>query len=217
MDQQTPKYWLVLVAFIVACAATFWIKLKPVEARFSADLASLPMTIGSWQGETAPVDAEVEKSLEADGLISRIYTGEMGDTVQLLVVYRKYGRRGFVHRPEMCFPAAGYEIVSKSLTTVPYHGRKVQATKIIAQKDGGSVVILYWYASGERTEASFVKQQVWMAMDRLKPYKYGWAFIRVTCPVVYSESDTMDRLQDFLSAASRPLTNTLTRSRSAGT
>ena len=212
MDQQTPKYGIVLLAFAVACALTYWIRLKPVPAVIDVDLGGLPITLGDWHGEDAAVDEETRKGIGADELVSRIYSDGSLDDVALLVVYRKYGRRGFVHRPEMCFPAAGYEIIGKGHTKVPYGSRDVDAIRVVAQKEGDKVVILYWYVSGERTVADFARQQLLMALDRLSPHKYGWAFIRVTCPVLYSEEDAVERMRSFLNVTSGPLKQTLTHS-----
>jgi EpsI family protein len=203
----------VLAAFAVACAVTYYISFKPVQAVFDADLNSLPMRLDSWQGRDLPLDAETRKILGADEVISRSYGDDLPDDVSLLVVYRKYGRRDFAHRPEMCFPASGYEIVAKRHAKVPYGGRDIDAMQVVAQKGDERVLILYWFASGGKTEANFAKQQLWMALDRLTPHKFGWAFIRLTCPVYYSDEDTMRRVRGFMSTASRPLEDALTKAR----
>lgn len=213
MVQQTPKYGIVLAAFVVACAVTYWIGLRPVPAIFDADLKSLPMKLDSWQGSDLPLDAVTRRILGADEVISRSYTDELPEPVNLLVVYRKYGRRDFAHRPEACFPASGYEIVVKRHAKVPYGGKDVDAIQVIAQKEEERVLILYWFASGGKTEANFAKQQLLMALDRLSPRKFGWAFIRVTCPVFYSDEDTMQRIRTFMSTASRPLEDALTQAK----
>ena len=117
----------------------------------------------------------------ADSYLCRSYSEpDSNEYLQLLVVYRKYGRRGFVHRPEMCYPASGYELATNGYTTVPYNGKNVKAVEITATNEADKQLVIYWYASGERTQANFVWQQVSMALDRLQPRKYGWAFIRLS-------------------------------------
>lgn len=214
MAEQTPKYGLVLIMFAAACVLTYAVRLQPVRALQNADLKSLPMKIGDWRGEDWALDPKIEKSLGADDVISRSYNDGLPDNVVLFVIYRKYGRREFVHRPEACYPAAGYEITSKGYTTVPYAGRQITAYKVVAQKNEfDKQVIVYWFVSGKRTEASFVKQQIWMALDRIRPRKYGWAFVRIACPVIYSEEDALGRIREFLSKASAHLEKTLTGAR----
>ena len=211
MDKRTPNYKLVLAILVVVCAATYWARLKPVRVLFTADLDALPKAVGSWTGRDLAIDQPIRQSMNADRILARTYTNAGGDFgITLWIVYRKFGRRDFVHRPEMCYPAAGWEITGKGRTTVPHGGRDIQAVKITAERGFDREVIVYWFASGERTEASFARQQLLMALDRLRTQKYGWAFIRVNCPIADTEEDTLKQIRAFLSAASTPLSNVLT-------
>jgi len=210
MDQRTPNYKLILGILVVVCAATYWARLKPVRVLFTADLDALPKAIGSWTGADMPVEQPIREILNADKILSRSYVNTDEDSgLSLWIVYRKFGRRDFAHRPEMCYPASGWEITGKGRTTVPYGGRDIQAVKVVAEKGLDSEVIVYWFASGERTEASFAKQQLWMALDRLRTQKYGWAFIRVSCLITDTEENALKRIRGFLSAASIPLAKVL--------
>jgi hypothetical protein len=74
---------------------------------------------------------------------------------------------------------------------------------------------VYWFASGERTEANYVKQQYWMALDRLRTQKYGWAFVRVNCPVTTTDDDARAEIRRFLQSASAPLVSVLSGRKSA--
>lgn len=211
MVKSKPNYLIVFLMFLTAAGATHWIRSRADTVLFDADPASMPIVLGTWTGEDAQLAVDTQSALEADEVLYRRYveSSEL-QPLDFLVVYRKYGRRGFVHRPEMCYPAAGWEIVHKSYTTVPYGGRDIQSVKIVAQKDQEQEVIVYWFASGDQVEANFVKQQIRMAMDRLHPRKYGWAFIRISSPVVVSEEETMRHIREFVKTASEPLTDTLT-------
>lgn len=110
------------------------------------------------------------------------------------------------------YTAPGWEIVEKGYTDIPYGGRSVRAVKIVAELGYEREVILYWFASGGRTEASFVRQQFTMALDRLRTQKYGWAFIRLNSPVLdfYSDEETVEHIRDFLRDASGSLVDVLT-------
>lgn len=217
MDKHTPKYIVVFLMFAITAGITYWVNSRPLRVLFDADLDSVPTTIGAWKGTDIKITSEVASALDADKVLSRSYARSEDDLMQLLVVYRKYGRRGFAHRPEMCYPAAGWELISKSYITVPYGGHEIQAVRIVAQKDYTKDIIVYWFASGKEMEANFVKQQLKMAMDRLQTRKYGWAFIRINSPVIVSEEDTMNNIRDFIREASDPLMTTLTGERSKST
>jgi hypothetical protein len=116
VDKSRPNYLIVLLMLVVAAGATHWIRSRSAMVLFDADPASVPHTLGSWSGEDAEMNADTRGALEADEVLYRTY--DHSDDIHslgLLVVYRKYGRRGFVHRPEMCYPAAGWEIIHKRL------------------------------------------------------------------------------------------------------
>lgn len=218
MVKRTPKYYPVLIMLIISTAITYWIHSRPVKVLYTANLAALPANMNGWHGKDAKLDASTKQALDADEVLSRNYINQSMDAgLNLLVVYRKLGRRGFAHRPEMCYPAQGWEIISKSYTTVPYGGKDVQAVRVVAQKNDEKDVIIYWFASGRKVEASFVKQQLWMALDRLQTRKYGWAFIRISSPVIISEDDTMKQIRSFVKSASNPLIGTLTGSQDGRT
>ena len=211
MAEQKPKYIIIFLMLAVVAGLTWWVRSKPAEAKFSADFTSFPKVIGSLKGVDQPLSKQTLADINADSCLCRLYSDPGSDkSAQLLVVYRKYGRRGFVHRPEMCYPASGYELVTTGYTTVPYNGRNVRAVKLTAVNGADKQLVIYWYASGERTQANFVWQQVAMALDRLQPSRYGWAFIRLSVSMPNSEQEAVERARKFLVDARRPLAACLT-------
>ncbi len=195
---------LVITALLTAAGACLSciIAQRQPEVSFSARLESLPMTIGAWHGQDVRLDAASRNALSADSSVYRVYTHTgTGRQVGLLVVYRRYGRREFAHRPELCYPAAGWEIAGESYAVLPYAGRDVRARVVAAEKDGCREAVTYWFASGRRTEANYVRQQALMALDRMQPRKYGWAFIRLNAP----EPRALDLTRSFMRDLDKPL------------
>jgi EpsI family protein len=188
----------------------YWSDTKTPSIDFSAKLANLPMNIDKWHGRDVALTGVVRNALNADDILSRQYLDPVTQQrLGLLIVYRKYGRRDFAHRPELCYPASGYELPEKTYTTVPYNGKDVSARMVVAEKNDTREIVMYWFASGNRTESNYVKQQLWMSLDRLQKQKYGWAFIRVNVPVIYNNDASMDAARDFLHAAEEPLMKVL--------
>jgi len=211
MANRAPNYILVTVLTLVTAAGGYWITRRSPHVSFSARLESIPLNISGWQGRDMEISKDIRKSLGADRLLSREYVNsKTGQGLGLLIVYRKYGRREFAHRPEMCYPAAGWEIVKKTYSSVPYAGTPVRARVVAAEREGNRELIAYWFASGERTEANFAKQQLWMALDRLQDQRYGWAFIRINVPALYGDEDALDLARAFLKDAGKPLRVALT-------
>jgi len=211
MAERSPNYVLILVITILTAVGAHWARGKPSVVLYQPDLSAISPRLGRWEGKDISYGAEVMKALNADVVLSRAYTNlEYGSQASLLIVYRKYGRRDFIHRPEECYPSSGWTIVQTGTTTVPYAGREVPATKVIAVKDGARDMVVYWFASGTRTESNYMKQQLWMALDRFQTRKYGWAFIRINSPVTSSDGETMEDIRSFARQVSDPLLKCLT-------
>lgn len=214
MAKRSPNYVLVLLMLAVATGVTYWARTRAPIVLAGADPASLPADLGEWaqdgkdwKADKAVLDGWV---VGADSFLTRGYVKPDGSSVSLMVVYKGADRRGW-HLSEMCFSGSGYN-VTQSVTTVPYAGEDASAVKLVAEQtdSGDKQIAIYLFAQEKRTESNFAKQQTAMALARLRPSKYGWAFVRVTSPVVNSEEETMKCIRDFYAAASPSLVKALT-------
>ncbi len=214
MHKRTPNYILVLVLLLASTCITYWARSRPALAAANARLQALPTKVGAWSREGK--DWKPEKNVlegwlvNPDSFLSRTYVDKDGTRMALMLVYKGRDRRGW-HVSEMCFSGSGYN-VDQSITAVPYAGRNVNAVKLVAEDQnlGEKQMAIYWFAQGRKTESSFLRQQVDMALTRLRPSKYGWAFIRVTSPVVSSEEKTLGQIRSFIRTMSDPLLCVLT-------
>ena len=217
MYKRAPNYLALVIMLSVAAVITHWAGTRPAMALVRADLRSIPATIGRWEqvGPDVKQDRAVLDAwlVTADDFLTRNYASPNGSALELMVVYKGYDRRGW-HLSEMCFSGTGFN-VDRSYTDISFAARKAQAVQLVAanKNTGHSVIALYLFAQGGRVEASFAKQQAAMALARLRPSKYGWAFVRVTAEVVSSEQETLGQLRRFLAEASGPMIEALTRSR----
>lgn len=75
----------------------------------SADLERLPMTIGAWHGRAEEIDRGVAAYTDADALLSRVYT-RGGQRVTLYIAGGVRARDMLPHRPEVCYPSAGWTL-----------------------------------------------------------------------------------------------------------
>lgn len=211
MVKRAPNFALVIALLVIANVTAYWFREKPMPVSFGAQLQSFPLKLGDWEGHDLDMTSEVRETLNADSLLSRAYTNiQTGESAGLLVVYRKYGRRDFIHRPELCYPSQGWKIVETSTMELSYDGKKVDATKVVAENEGDRDIIVYWFASGDRTEGNAMRQQFRMALDRFQPQKYGWAFIRINCPVMGDDEEAIENIRTFVRTISGPLVDRLT-------
>lgn len=74
-------------------------------------LAAVPMQIGSWMGEKVDLDADVERATDTDDLLNRRYKRTASaDSVGVYVAYGGRLRELAPHRPEVCYPSAGWAL-----------------------------------------------------------------------------------------------------------
>jgi len=214
MAKRSPNYGLTIALILAATAITYWAQARTPVALTSADIHSLPPTIGSWvrQGRDGKISKEalVGWNVSERDFLNRTYAGQDGKALELMVVYKGLDRRGW-HLSEMCFSGAGSD-VTQTKTLVPYAGKSVSAVKLVAEdaNTGSKVVSVYLFACGKHTESDFAKQQGLMLLSRLRPPKHGWAFVRVTGQVTDSDEETLASIREFLRDASGPLVKALT-------
>ncbi len=183
-----------------------------------ADVTRLPTAFGTWvmtgSEKTDPkhlaLDDATAQSLSLDSYTQRTYVDRVtGSQVQVLMEYRRLGRGAFNHRPEACYPAAGYTLTGRTVTPIIYGGQPGSAITLVADSQIEGVrdhqVVLHWFATGRRTESNFFKQQVEMAFGRLTPDKNGWAWVRVIsecAPDARSNAAALASEKDFVRQAS---------------
>jgi len=196
------------VTAVVGCLG-IWLGSRPPMRATPADTSRIPSQVGDWRAiADIPDDPTTLKQIEADSHIHRRYVRSDGQVVDFMVVYRRYGRREFAHRPDQCYPAGGFVGVRQDMTVVPWAGRRDPAVhwlfdgRNVQRADGGTGVpmttVTYLFVSGNRSESNFMKQQLWMALERLMPNKNGWTFLRLSSPRVTTDADALTAQQDFL-------------------
>lgn len=74
-------------------------------------LANLPLRLGEWVGQDVKVDERIIRASDSDAVLSRSYTRRFSqESVGLFVAYGIHGRDLMPHRPEVCYPGAGYRL-----------------------------------------------------------------------------------------------------------
>lgn len=209
MALRSPNYALVLVLLIISTGITTWARTRPALEILPSNVASMPVQIGEWHklGTDHVLGKDVLDGwlVSENNFLSRTYQNQNEDTVALMLVYKGLDRRGW-HLSEMCFSGSGYS-VNQSVTDIPYAGKVQQAVKLVARNTEtmATVVSVYWFARGPLAEHNFWRQQGQMALSRLDPPEEGWAFVRVTSEVRYSEDQAEKLIKDFIRDASDSL------------
>jgi len=127
----------------------------------------LPLELPGWSARSVDdlVRPKTEDELAAklySEMVGRIYTeAATGDQVMMLVAYGDTQSDLLqLHRPEVCYPAIGFEILANKLTRIPLAGgAMVPVRQLVAKAPGRQECIVYWTRMGEYLPSSGSEQR----------------------------------------------------------
>lgn len=137
----------------------------------------VPAKIADWRSSTGsglilPPQDQLSRSLY-EQLLTRIYvTKAEKPPVMLAIAYSSVQEgRLQVHRPDVCYPAAGFTIASNELVDVNIGpGLSIPARFLVADRGSRRECVLYWTRIGPNLATDW-KQQRWiMASANLQGY-----------------------------------------------
>jgi EpsI family protein len=138
-------------------------------AREIADLETLvPDRIGRWvRYDQAAIVIPAGESLTEqayDEVLTRLYTSASAAPIMLLIAYGgAQSGATQLHRPEACYPAAGFALSDWPDLTLELAGKVVPASLVTASSNERTEQILYWSRVGEEFPTSAPSQR-WSVM-----------------------------------------------------
>jgi EpsI family protein len=124
----------------------------------------VPEKIGSWsRSHYEPMlipKGEEPEGKSYDSVITRYYVSASALPVMLLIAYgsAQTGETQ-LHRPEICYVAAGFKMRSWPNVILQGPGRKIAARLLTATAPGRTDQILYWTRVGEEFPTTSVEQR----------------------------------------------------------
>lgn len=161
------------VALLLVSASGFGHVMRPTvhlaDQRAKVDLETLfPASFGAWRIDTqVPVtiispDVEAKlKSIYAQTL-TRTYIGPAGERIMLSVAYGgDQSDATRAHRPDVCYPAQGFEILSNQNAVVDLGGElrlpvRHMASKLAQRHEP----VTFWFVVGEHVAVSGQQQKI---------------------------------------------------------
>jgi EpsI family protein len=162
----------IVVFVLMACAfgaATAW---KPTarlaDQRTKADLETLfPRSFGEWVvDDRVPVqlvspDTAALLSKIYNQTLSRVYVNPRGDRIMLSVAYGgDQSDATRAHRPEVCYPAQGFAVMSSVDGTVARAGESLPVRRLVAKQGSRIEPITYWIIVGDKITLSGTDQKL---------------------------------------------------------
>lgn len=161
-----------VIAFIVmACAVAAAHLWRPTahlaDTRDKVDLEQMfPRAFGDWKLDAQPVQlvspdvAQLLATIYSQTL-SRTYVNSQGQRIMLSVAYGgDQSDATRAHRPEVCYPAQGFQIVSSQTGVVDTPSHPLRVRQLVAKAGGRVEPISYWVTVGDRTALSGTEQKL---------------------------------------------------------
>ncbi|NQU75636.1 MAG: EpsI family protein [Planctomycetes bacterium] len=112
------------------------------------ELNRLPKLIGQWRGEDLELSEAVIRATSADAYVCRVYR-RGAETVVLFVAYGGRARDLMPHRPEVCYPGAGWTRQASDGLLLPLATGSELPCRVYRFDRGGlgqnTVVVLNYY------------------------------------------------------------------------
>ncbi len=136
------------------------------EQRAKTPLATLiPASFGDWkelpQSGRQIVNPQQTAILEEiySETLSRVYVNSNGATIMLSLAYGANQSRDLqIHRPEVCYSAQGFQIISTNKTSLTTTSGSVPAMQLVAKLGQRNEPITYWVRIGEKVVRGNLEQ-----------------------------------------------------------
>ena len=162
----------------------------------------VPATFGDWSSTDVgdPVALNTEDSLSAkiyNQLVTRLYVNRVtGQQVMMLLAYGATQTDDLqIHRPEVCYPAFGYDIVDSRNIALPVAGSvSLPARQMLARKATGAEAIVYWSRIGETLPQDGKQQR----SDKLEAALSGYIPDGILCRFSCFQPETAVDVRAFI-------------------
>lgn len=131
--------------------------------------------------------------------LSRTYVNRQGDRIMLSVAYGgDQSDATRAHRPEVCYPAQGFQILSQRRGDVQFDQTIVPARRLVAKLGGRVEPITYWVTVGQHITVSGTEQKLAQLRYSMRGLVPDGMLVRVSS--IGTETDKLYAVQDqFLS------------------
>ncbi len=133
----------------------------------------IPAQFGDWHEDKSIVPVEPAPELKAvlektyDQTLSRTFVDTSGHHIMLSIAYGGNQHEGMnTHRPEICYPAQGFELISSQPDNLKLLGRTLPLHRVVAKMGQRNEPITYWVVVGDELTEFGLKH-------KLTTLKYG--------------------------------------------
>ncbi len=201
----------VLAAAILVISGAGYRKLAAHYARPSDSVAippgtlgGIPLEMGGWMGSDRSLDERVVNATDTDDHINRVYQRFGTEAVALFVGYGVNLRDLAPHRPEVCYPGAGWTHDDTRRITLDIVDARTLTCQIHRFRRGGlvteKVVVLNYYIVDGQTcpDVSLLRSRAWKRQGHAA---YS-AQVQIVCSGEMNDEKAEKLVRDFASDSS---------------
>jgi EpsI family protein len=160
MPQAIPKLRTLAIGLGMLAAAGLAYAMKPTRLVADADTfqleAAIPRQFGAWTEQKQQVqiiDPRQQETIDRiySQVLTRSYVDDKGERVMLSIAYgSNQGDDLQVHRPDVCYPAQGAQLLSTANASLPTQWGEIPARRLTTQFGPRHEPVTYWVMVGER-------------------------------------------------------------------
>lgn len=164
------RIWAVGLAMLAAAGIAVAVKPsdRMADTRPKIDLeVAIPKSFGDWKVDTSIVPIAPSPDVQAlldkiySQTLARTYIDSKGRRVMLSIAYGgDQSRETQVHKPEVCYPAQGFQIESIAAGVLDAATSKIPVMRLIATKGPRVEPVTYWIAVGDTVVRGALEQNL---------------------------------------------------------
>lgn len=127
----------------------------------------IPASFGEWRVDNTIIPIQTPPELQAvidktyDQTLSRTFFDATGERIMLSIAYGSNQSEGMnTHRPEVCYPAQGFELMSTRPDNLPVLGRTLPLNRVVAKQGSRNEPITYWVVVGDELTKFGIKHKL---------------------------------------------------------
>lgn len=160
----------ILLVILFAAGLAVWARpttrLAPTHPAIDLE-TMIPRQIGTWVMDTHMLPLVVSDSAREtlnriyNQTLTRTYVDPEGNQIMLALAYGSEQNDELkAHRPEICYPAQGFELLKKIGGTISTDRGDIPVTRIVTSKGTRVEPVTYWLAIGSHTAATELQRKL---------------------------------------------------------
>jgi EpsI family protein len=163
---------VIVIGLAMLVASGLAVAMKPTQRMADmgpkVDLeAMIPKEFGDWRVDTTVVPVQVSPDVQAkldkiyNQTLSRTYINSRGERIMLSVAYGGDQSDSMqVHRPEVCYPAQGFQVLSAAMSKVVTDFGELPVKRLITRLGQRNEPVTYWIVVGDTVATRGIQQKV---------------------------------------------------------